>query len=423
MIVGVVMQRRKKVRIKYQNIFNLGSFLFLSILLILYGYRFLHYRAISLGKDEPKNAKKNDIYTTLTVQNVGKKSLKVKNDVYHFEGKNVDNYLYYSGNLWRIVSFTDKDVTLISDMPVTALPLEEEYSNSNIDTWLNEEYYAILKKDYLLKTNTCINEKEKECTSFSHDVVLPSLEMYDLTGGNNGFINNGYYMYFSNEGNLYYYMDAEGKVHEESSLYHFGLKPVITISNVDVVKGKGTEKNPYIIEQLPTSLENVSVGSYLEYSGSIWRIIENTNSVKIMLTETTGEKPIYFENYTENSTVGNYLNTTFYNTLQDVDTILLGVWYTGTYDGIVNHILSVKTNAYVGLPQMNDIYLFDGSEYVLMNQSALGEVVYKVEKDGRISKGEVNTNYAIKPVLNLRNDFQVTGEGTYHSPYKIVGEE
>ena len=48
-------------------------------------------------------------------------SIYKEDDNYYFKGKNVDNYVYYYGNLYRIVSVTNDGIKLISNDSVTSM--------------------------------------------------------------------------------------------------------------------------------------------------------------------------------------------------------------------------------------------------------------------------------------------------------------
>lgn len=422
------MQTRKKIRIKYQNIFCLCSFLFLVSLVILYSYRFFHYRALANPKSSTKTEVKIDLYHVITsLTGNYYETLKKQEETYYFYGNEVSNYLYYSGNLWRIISLKEDKITLISNIPITSRTLNTTYSNSQIDKWLNEEYYSLLNKDFLMKTSTCINplENEKDSCSNTYEqyITLPSIYDYEQTGGSNSFMNNGYYMYFSNEGNNYYYMDSFGLIHEENTLLHFGIKPMITIQNKTILKGNGTKESPFQIEEAKTNLKDVSVGSYIRYSGYTWRVLENTNAIKMALQQTITTQEVIGDSYSKNSTIGSYLNGSFYNSLENKEFLLLGLWYTGNYDGEIEKIKEEECISYIGLNQIDDLYIHDVENYVMINTPTLNEFVYVIKEDGFLYKSDIHQEYGIRPVLHIRNDLNLTGEGTKENPYEIVGEE
>ena len=407
---------------KIQIIFNLFSFIFLMSLIVLYSYRFFHYRSLANTKKELKT-----IYETVTsVTSNYYEMLNKEEDTYYFKEKDISNYLYYSGNLWRIISLKEDKITLISDMPITSKTLNNKYEGSTIDSWLNNEYYEILNKEYLLKTSTCVNTLENNkdnCnTLYEGNVVLPSISLYEKIGGMESYMNNGYYTYFSNEGNMYYYMDSLGEIHEEEISRHFGIKPMISIQNAKVLKGEGTLENPFQIEPSKNLLKDALIGNYVNYSGYTWRIIENKETIKLALQQNIEMKTINGEIFSKTSEIRKYLNTTFYDTLENKDYLIESTWNIGTYDGVIEDIYTVQDKAYIGLHEIDDFYIHDVEDSLFINTSVLNEFVY-TPKEGILYKKEINKEYGIKPVISLKNTLKIVGDGTKDTPYEIVGEE
>ena len=59
----------------------------------------------------------------------------------------------------------------------------------------------------------------------------------------------------------------------------------------------------------------------------------------------------------------------------------------------------------------------------MINKPTLNKFVYVIKEDGFLYKSDIHQEYGIRPVLHIRNDLKVTGEGTKENPYEIVGEE
>ena len=68
-----------------------------------------------------------------------------KDDKYVFIGNDVNNYLYYSGILWRIIEINDDSIKLIAEDIQTSIfwGSDLNYSNSYIRKWLNLDTNAI----------------------------------------------------------------------------------------------------------------------------------------------------------------------------------------------------------------------------------------------------------------------------------------
>ena len=88
--------------------------------------------------------------------------LYAQDDFYYYRGKDVNNYVYYSGRLFRIVSISDS-IKLISNEIDTSLVwgYESNYQDSYINKWLNNEYYNSLT----------INENDLSMVSWCNNFV------------------------------------------------------------------------------------------------------------------------------------------------------------------------------------------------------------------------------------------------------------
>ena len=125
-------------QMKKDKIFIYTSILFIASLFIIYGCRFIHY--YRLDKKMPSTSTEvsepismyNHLLTYLTNEDIGlsNNSNLVKNDnnnEYYFEGQVDNNYVYYSGRLWRIVKTDEnKNITLITEEVQTLLPYGEK---------------------------------------------------------------------------------------------------------------------------------------------------------------------------------------------------------------------------------------------------------------------------------------------------------
>ena len=61
-----------------------------------------------------------------------------KDKDYIFKGKNINNYVLYSGLLWRVVGTDNKNVRMVRDSNDTILVygINTNYNNSYVSKWL-----------------------------------------------------------------------------------------------------------------------------------------------------------------------------------------------------------------------------------------------------------------------------------------------
>ena len=135
---------------KIENIFIWTSIIFLIGIVGFFSYRFIHYYRLSHNRDVISN----DLYEIILDNRAILNLRKVDNSYYYTEN-NGNNYVIYSGILWRIIKLENNKLTLISDVPVTNL-----YYDDVLD-YLNNEFYNLLDNRLIVDTETCINSDEK----------------------------------------------------------------------------------------------------------------------------------------------------------------------------------------------------------------------------------------------------------------------
>lgn len=445
----------KKKKLKFKNIFIFLNILFLLGCCIFYGSRMIHYYRI-------ENPKAKDVKTLKELITLGKNltdsgdGLYKDKDNYYYKGKNVSNYLSYSGRLFRIVSIDDKGyIKLITEDAQTSMVwgVNQDFDNSYIKAWLNEDcesYKSFLYSldnttGVLVNTKTCIDKidgKTVTCDKFTESTVgLLSVYEYDLAGAADSYLNIGSYWWTSNKDNddNTWYVYKKGSVNNNSSsgnTYNsYGVRPVITINGkLSNFKGSGTKSDPYKITfDQGKNLVDKYVGSYITYSNIKWRIIEKDKGyVKIATADglkngtdyiltTYGSKNLFSQDYG----IGYYLNTAFYNSLDNKDYILKGIFNNGKYDRTNKYNLT-KTNEYtetcnVGLLQLGELFINDIDRYYLATRTLTSEnTIYQVLEDGKIYVGNLKEEMKVRPTLYLKPDLEIkNGTGSIDDPYKI----
>lgn len=399
-------------RINKQNVFIFISILFIATLFFIYSGRLIYYKVFQ--------KKKVDAISNLTERILNRNTFTKEDNYYYFKGRTNYNYVIYSSQLWQIVKFNDKELTLVSVKPITNLYYDNDYENSIINEYLTEDFYNILDKSLLLKTTTCINdiiENIDNCEKkYSNYVTLLSLNLYDKVGGINSYINNGFYTYLSNNGTNNYYIDLDGNIRTTRSKDIYGLKAVITIKNTDIISGTGIKNDPYVLDKEKTKLNEANVGSYLYYSNMLWRIIKNKDETRLICNETidSSNTNMTFE---LDSNLYEYLNTEFVKQL-DNKYLIESKFYNGEFNGISKSLFT-KIYAKVGIPYLLDLYLNDINDFFLMTKSANSKSSYKVNS-GYTSIA--NENYNIRPIISIKNNLKIKGKGTMNNPYVIEGE-
>jgi len=446
----------KKSKLKVQNIIIFINTIILSGIICFYTYRLIHFYKIEHPKVDKTLTLSENITLKKNITTIGD-GLYKEDNVYVFKGKEVKNYLEYSGYLFRIVSIDENNnIKLITDEALTNLAwgTDSSYETSYIKKWLNgeEEHAGIFYKSlnnptkYLIDTTFCIStvkEDGKGCdNNITSSVGLLSLLEYNKAGGTNSYLQTNNYWWLSNSSDEgVWYVHSDGKIndvyHMGKNYYSYGVRPVITIKgSVSLVSGDGTKDNPYKIEQETDGfLKNKNVGKYVKYSGLTWRIIEkNNNYIRVALDGFIKEKDedklmnfsVYSNVYAATSDIGKYLNTTFYNTL-DSTYMKDGIIYTNRYDSTVDFnymgIFESSITAKVGMMQVGDLFMNDYTNYYLASRtSTYVGTVYKVVENNSLYADLPTEKAYIRPTIFLDLESPVSsGDGSKNSPY-IIGD-
>jgi len=439
----------KKRRISIQKIFNIVSLVFLLTCCIFYGGRFIK---LYLENKEKVVVEANTLGKDMKEKNV--ETLKNINGEYYFNGKVDNNYVSYSGILWRVIKISDNNIiTMVSDNSLTSLAFgkDKTYEESYVNNWLNEndsEYSGILESNlnsvvtYLKNADLCTNKiddvSNSNCTSINNDYYLSTLSINDYinTGAANGFINTSEDFYLSNitSDNQVWYVNTEGKMDKSDGTDIYGIKAVIkTKENLNLVSGDGTKENPYVFES------NFGLfGSYIKLDEDIWRVIDvNDDKLKLVYDDYVKNGDDYvsykYSNYNAKydsnkyGTLAYYMNKTFLNNLSYKDLIVEGSYSNGYY-GVENgydytDTLSNTINTKVALVSIGDINLnHDLYNYFTITSSAKNNnFVYTIQRDSNPYSKIISSTSHIVPVITINNS-EFEGNGTKNDPLRLVND-
>ncbi len=332
-------------------------------------------------------------------------------------GKDPNNYIWYSGKLWRAVSINpaDNSVKLVTQWNISAINYSSgstAFEGSYMEEWLNDtsvdgflgnlrDYENFIKLDSVWNaTETTATTKPAETTLVTDPVGLLNIYEYTMsysgTTRGNGYLNNdllwwsitpyssSYVWYVSSDGQAANYLPSNNL---------FGVRPSINLkSSVRIVDGDGTIDNPYRLngdneKELSGTLLNTRYsGEYVRFGAgenNIYRIVSHENGTG---TKITSAKPLkrggtFVTNtfgsnttFSSTNTIGTFLNNDYLNTENDYltneDIAMIEdntTWYLGTvgdgasyklakYTNTTDNILtSSVTTAKVGLLRMGEL--------------------------------------------------------------------
>ncbi len=297
-------------------------------------------------------------------------------------GTDPNNYIWYSGKLWRAVSIdpSDNSVKLVTQWNMASIPFNTNgnglFKESYMEQWLNDTsvdgFLGNLREpEKFIKANSVWNatattetSKPEKATLVTDTVGLINLYEYTMSYNNisttDGYLNNGLWWFLLNglsSSEIYSVKFDDGSVGSiVDTGYSFGIRPAVNLkSNIKITSGIGTSDNPYRLEGDSdiviegTLLSTRYSGEYINFgigNNKLYRIVshENGNGTKIVsdlpLMNSSSEflaspfdtTSLY---YSADTTIGKFLNGTYLTADTYLSSTMIkliddGTWYSGT---------------------------------------------------------------------------------------------
>ena len=389
---------------------------------------------------------------------------KATNDSGIYTGINPNNYIYFSGMLFRILGVDGDNVRIVAEQDVSNV------NYSAIDEWLDYYYDHINKKSkkYVVKNKYCNMNADDgsissltNCSSYTDEQEVSILSASDINqagpvADNYLYPNSISWVRNSKNDdeayavrNVFYNSDSQYMSFDKD--YNFGVRPVITIQgDALVVDGDGTQANPYSIGDFESASTNDlvntrSTGEYISYSGILWRIIDvdNDGTTKVIANTTlynNGERVLtYYDtnatskiyNPTQRGNVGYFINN---QASQFVDTEYFAnkVVEVPIYKNDIKYGNESTTKKYkvkLSAPDMYEMFsAFNYNDkamksYWLINSSRKQYTKAVISDIGVVMYGNIYDydEYGVRPVGYLDKDCVIVrGRGTVDNPYIIT---
>lgn len=389
---------------------------------------------------------------------------KATNDSGVYTGINPNNYMYFSGMLFRILGVDGDNVRIVAEQDVSNV------NYSAIDEWLDYYYDHINKKSkkYVVKNKYCNMNADDgsissltNCSSYTDEQEVSILSASDINqagpvADNYLYPNSISWVRNSKNDdeayavrNVFYNSDSQYMSFDKD--YNFGVRPVITIQgDALVVDGDGTQANPYSIGDFESASTNDlvntrSTGEYISYSGILWRIIDvdNDGTTKVIANTTlynNGERVLtYYDtnatskiyNPTQRGNVGYFINN---HASQFVDTeyFVNKVVEVPIYKNDIKYGKESTTKKYkvkLSAPNMYEMFsAFNYNDkamksYWLINSSRKQYTKAVISDIGVVMYGNIYDydEYGVRPVGYLDKDCVIVrGKGTVDNPYIIT---
>ncbi len=310
-------------------------------------------------------------------------------------GTDPNNYIWYSGKLWRAVSVNKEAGTtkLVTQWNISAISYganSSAFEGSYMEEWLNDtsvdgflgnlrNYKNFIVTDAKWDATTDDTELGSITRPNGQETVTDAvglLNMYEYqssnNGGTDGYLNNrlSWWTLTPYDSSYVRYVDSLGNVSNYSPSLANGVHPSINLkSNVKIVDGEGTKDDPYrLMGDNDTNLNGTKLntrysGEYIRFGNdenNLYRIVshENGTGTKIVSAEPLKDseefKKIAFDSnnsvsYSSSTTIGTFLNgvylteyvdSTYSDMVEENST-----WYLGTVESGVSYKLAKYADA------------------------------------------------------------------------------
>ena len=386
-------------------------------------------------------------------------------------GTNPNNYIWYSGKLWRAVSIdpSDNSVKLVTQWNISALLYNASgntaFEGSYMEQWLNDTsvdgFLGNLREpDKFIKTDSVWNAtltttttKPEKTTMVTDAVGLLNIYEYTMSYKNatssTGYLNNGLYWWTltpystSNVRTVNIY----GNVSSIGPTYSGGSRPSVNLkSAVKIIDGDGTVDNPYRLQgdnDNPTGalLSTRYSGEYISFGtdeNNLYRIVSHENGAgtkitsAIPLKDSGSYKSIKFGSnttFSKDNTIGTFLNGDYltsstYLTSDQVNMIEDNTtWYLGTVgntnyklakyqDATSSNLTTATTTAKVGLLRLGELMAgqFDknGNNTDYWTLTPYSaSYVRNVGSSGDVSSRSPTSSSGSRPSMNLKSTVKI----------------
>ena len=387
-------------------------------------------------------------------------------------GEDPDNYIWYSGKLWRAVSVNNdaKTTKLVTQWNISAITYSSgntAFEGSYMEDWLNDttvdgflgnlrDYENFIVTDAKWNaTMTTSSSKPAETTMVEDAVGLLNCYEYvtSYKGANSstGYLNNKLIWWILTPYSTSHVRSvnhAGGADSDYPSSNARGVRPSINLkSNVKIVDGDGTVDNPYRLNGdndtnlSGTLLSNRYSGEYIKFGNdenNLYRIVshENGAGTKIVsanplkssgtfITSVFGSNTVFSSTniigtFLNGEYLTNYINSTYSNMIEDNTT-----WYLGTVgsgksyrlakytDTSMSSTVSITTDIKVGLLRSGELMAGQFDRYS-NNTNYWTLTPYSSSNVRNVNSiGDLNDNsrsnaYGVRPSVNLKSNVKIT---------------
>ena len=367
-----------------------------------------------------------DVASTVLLNNIPKENQYDDGVDTFITGEDPNNYIWYSGKLWRAVSINDeeKTVKLVTQWNISSINYssgDSAFEGSYVEEWLNDtsvdgflynlrDYERFIKLDSKWNATMMSDTSKPPETTIVEDAVgLLNIYEYAMTCNNNSYVNS--YLFTSLEwwtltpydASYVWYGDNIDKIDVWSAGGTVGIRPSINLrSDVKIVAGSGTEDDPYRLlgdndeENSGILLNTRYSGEYITFGtgeNNLYRIVSHENGVG---TKITSAEPLKENDSFKTLAFG---DSVYYSTTNTIGTFLNGEYLTNNVGNDYIDMIEDNTTWYLGAVGNGDNYKLAKYTDTTSNELILRTTQAKVGllRLGELMSGKFKTG-------NIKND-------------------
>ena len=368
-------------------------------------------------------------------------------------GEDPNNYIWYSGKLWRAVSVnneakTTKLVTQWNISTITYSSGSTDFEGSYMEDWLNDtsvdgflgnlrDYENFIVTDSVWDATMDANDlgriqRPNGTTTVTVPVGLLNAYEYQSSnnGGTDGYLNNGLFWWtltpYSSSYVWYVSYNGRNSLNSPSST-SLGVRPSINLkSNVKIVDGDGTINNPYRLNgDKDTNLSGAVLssrysGEYIKFGNdenNLYRIVshENGTGTKIVSAEPLKSSGEFIKM--------DFGSTATFSSTNTIGTFLKGDYLTSYVDSTYIDMIEDSTTWYLGTVGSGSSYSYKNAKYTDASGTAITSNVAEAKvgllRFGELMSGQFdrygnNTHYWALTPYSSSNVRYVNNSGYYN---------
>jgi len=398
-----------------------------------------------------------NIKTKLELDDGITKTETTDNNIY-ITGENPNNYIWYSGKLWRIVSYNEltEIVKAVTVNPITSIYYnhldESNFLGSDVETWINNEFLVSLKdsQNFLINSNwnstpntnmdidpTSNAKLKKSKVGLINTFEYGKIKQWYSTSNKTWLLSEG------TDGNSLY---SDTNIQTSKSTTIYGIRPAVTFSSsVLIYSGTGTEEDPYIIDSSENStgkkgdlINTRYSGEYIKFANNIYRIVSVDNKYTKVIGMTSRIKNMYSDNHFDyaSSSLKDDLLSKYNESYKSY--MVKGDYCLDTINNsnLVYHSPACLTHSrinnsiLIGLPKIGDLFTtsIEGvDEYWTLNPNTeivdgnhYNSTINTIKPDGSVSTAVISEKKETIDVFYLDSSVRIkSGSGTKLDPYVI----